>query len=91
MLFGGGHKLPVVGVHPIGDRRHFLCLEATCERVGELPAGRVGQQRVGRRGNRQARRGRLGELSADGAGIAEERLGQVAAGREQQQEHQAEA
>ena len=91
MLFRGGHQLPVVGVHPIGNRRHLLCLEAACKRVSELPAGRVGQQRVGRWGNRQPRRGRLRELAADDARIAEERLGQVTAGCEQQQEQQAEA
>ena len=76
---------------PIGDRRHLLRLQSGRQGAGELPAGRVGQQRVARRRHRQAWGRRLREQPGGGAGIAEERLRQVAARREQQQDKQAEA
>ena len=78
-LFGGGDQLPVVGAHPVGDRRHLLQLQTSHQGTGELPAGRVGQQRIAWRRHRQARGRRLGEQPPGGAGIADERLRQVAA------------
>jgi hypothetical protein len=90
-LFGGGHQLPVARARPIGNRRHLLGLQSGRQGAGEPAAGGVGQQRVARRRHRQAWGRWLREQPGGGAGVAEERLRQVAARREQQQDKQAEA
>ncbi len=93
-LFGACDQLPVVGVHPVRDRRRqLLGLQSGRQRIGELSAGLVGQQRVARRRDRETRGRRLGKHPAGCARIAQERLRQIAARgeHEQQRQQQAEA
>jgi hypothetical protein len=66
-------------------RRQLRGLQRGGQRLGQCRGAVVGQQRVDRRGDGDARRRRLGELRSESAGIAAEGLRQVAAGREREQ------
>jgi len=83
---GPQHQPPPDGPTGARDRWNLLGLERHRRRVHPEAGRAVGQQRLGGNRDRQPGRRRLGQPAADGAGVAQQRLRQVAAPGEQQQD-----
>ncbi len=84
--FGGQHQPPAHGLTCADDRRDLLRLKRHGRRIDPGTGRRVGQQRLGRDRDRQPGRRRLGQPAAVRTGVAQQRLRQVAAPGEQQQD-----